>query len=75
MIVLVQFEFESCCIFNDNYLELCCLVLVNVLCCGVQCGEFWEDVDFNLVFDLLYVFVLQCLLIGSVDIDECQIQF
>lgn len=74
MIALAQFEPESQRIFNDSYLEPRRLALVNVLRRGAQRGEFRDDADLNLVFDLLYAPVLQRLLTGSADIDERQIQ-
>jgi hypothetical protein len=74
MIALAQFDEESKRIFNDNYLEPRRLALVNVLRRGAQRGEFRDDADLNLVFDLLYAPLLQRLLTGSADIDERQIQ-
>lgn len=74
MIALAQFDDETMRIFNDNYLEPRRVALVNVLRRGAQRGEFREDLDLNLVFDLLYAPLLQRLLTGSADIDERQIQ-
>ncbi|WP_370546052.1 TetR/AcrR family transcriptional regulator [Herbaspirillum sp. AP02] len=74
MIALAQFDEESKRIFNDNYLEPRRQALVNVLRRGAQRGEFRDDADLNLVFDLLYAPLLQRLLTGSADIDERQIQ-
>jgi hypothetical protein len=59
MIALAQFDEESKRIFNDNYLEPRRLALVNVLRRGAQRGEFRDDADLNLVFDLLYAPLLQ----------------
>ncbi|NQE29249.1 TetR family transcriptional regulator [Herbaspirillum seropedicae] len=74
MIALAQFEPESKRIFNDNYLEPRRLALVSVLRRGAQRGEFREDADLSLVFDLLYAPLLQRLLTGQGDIDERQVQ-
>ncbi|AYR24413.1 TetR family transcriptional regulator [Herbaspirillum rubrisubalbicans] len=74
MIALAQFDEESKRIFNDHYLEPRRLALVNVLRRGAQRGEFRDDADLNLVFDLLYAPLLQRLLTGSADIDERQVQ-
>jgi AcrR family transcriptional regulator len=74
MIALAQFDDETMRIFNDNYLEPRRAALVNVLHRGAQRGEFREDLDLDLVFDLLYAPLLQRLLTGSADIDERQIQ-
>nr|WP_255562983.1 TetR/AcrR family transcriptional regulator [Herbaspirillum sp. ASV7] len=74
MIALAQFDDVTMRIFNDNYLAPRREALVNVLRRGAQRGEFRDDADLNLVFDLLYAPLLQRLLTGSADIDERQIQ-
>ena len=72
MIALAQFDDDTMRIFNDSYLEPRRSALVAALRRGAQRGEFREDLDLNLVFDLLYAPLLQRLLTGSADIEERQ---
>lgn len=73
MIALAQFDDDTMRIFNDSYLDPRRSALVAALRRGAQRGEFREDLDLNLVFDLLYAPLLQRLLTGSADIEEHQI--
>lgn len=73
MIALAQFDDDTMRLFNDSYLEPRRSALVAALRRGAQRGEFREDLDLNLVFDLLYAPLLQRLLTGSADIEERQI--
>ncbi|WP_082221503.1 TetR/AcrR family transcriptional regulator [Herbaspirillum chlorophenolicum] len=73
MIALAQFDDDTMRIFNDSYLKPRRSALVEALRRGAQRGEFREDFDLNLVFDLLYAPLLQRLLTGSADIDERQV--
>lgn len=70
MIGLSQFDAETMRLFNDNYLDPRRGAVKQVLLRGIKNGEFKEDLDFDVIFDLLYGPIIQRMLMRHAGIDE-----
>jgi len=57
-------------LFNDNFLDPRRNAAKQVLLRGIQNGEFKPDLDFDVIFDLLYGPIIQRMLMRHAGIDE-----
>lgn len=70
MIGLSQFDVETMRLFNENFLDPRRNAVRQVLLRGIKNGEFKADLDFEVIFDLLYGPIIQRMLMHRAGIDE-----
>lgn len=70
MIGLSQFDVDTMRLFNENFLDPRRNSTKQVLLRGIENGEFKADLDFDVVFDLLYGPIIQRMLMRHAGIDE-----